>query len=251
MHDEGRGRSARQPAINIPGVVIGLIGAFVAAHLARLYLFDEADFLLRYALIPARYTVEGYPGGIGAMVWTPLTYAFIHADWTHLAVNSLWLAVFGTAMGRRFGTARLLLFGAVCAVAGAPAHYLGNAGDTAPVVGASAAVSGMMAGACRFMFSAPRAVLVYGPHGAMVVHRQPALSLIGMFRNPRALAFLAIWFVLNLGMGLGSAEFLTGGVEIAWEAHIGGFLAGLLLFPLFDPVPTTAGAPPPPRAPAA
>jgi membrane associated rhomboid family serine protease len=58
-------------------------------------------------------------------------------------------------------------------------------------------------------------------------------------RNPQVLVFLGIWFFLNLGFGFGAdTGDLGGSGTVAWQAHIGGFLAGLLLFPLFDPVPT-------------
>jgi membrane associated rhomboid family serine protease len=66
----------------------------------------------------------------------------------------------------------------------------------------------------------------------------PALSLLRALRNPRVLGFLAVWFGVNIIFGIGSIAIGgTEGVSIAWQAHIGGFLAGLMLFSLFDPVP--------------
>jgi membrane associated rhomboid family serine protease len=56
-----------------------------------------------------------------------------------------------------------------------------------------------------------------------------------VLRNPQVLIFLAVWFLINLGFGIGSVPELVGEATIAWEAHIGGFLAGLLLFSFFDP----------------
>jgi len=64
----------------------------------------------------------------------------------------------------------------------------------------------------------------------------PALSLIGVFCDPRALGFLAAWFGTNLLFGLGSVPLIGEDEQVAWQAHIGGFLAGLLLFFVFDPV---------------
>ncbi len=65
----------------------------------------------------------------------------------------------------------------------------------------------------------------------------PAAPLLVALRNPRVLAFVGVWFGLNLLFGLGSVSFLVGeNQSVAWEAHVGGFLAGLLLFSLFDPV---------------
>ena len=64
----------------------------------------------------------------------------------------------------------------------------------------------------------------------------PALSLSRALRNPRVLAFLAVWFGVNIIFGLGSISVGAEGVSVAWQAHIGGFIAGLMLFSLFDPV---------------
>ena len=69
----------------------------------------------------------------------------------------------------------------------------------------------------------------------------PAQPLWRALRDRRVLSFLAIWFGVNIVFGLGSIAIGTEGVSVAWQAHIGGFLAGLLLFSLFDPVPRTAG----------
>jgi membrane associated rhomboid family serine protease len=68
----------------------------------------------------------------------------------------------------------------------------------------------------------------------------PALSLMRALRNPRVLAFLGIWFGVNIIFGVGSIAIGVDGASVAWQAHIGGFFAGLLLFSLFDPVPRAA-----------
>ena len=68
----------------------------------------------------------------------------------------------------------------------------------------------------------------------------PALSLTRALRDPRVLGFLAVWFGVNIIFGLGSIAIGTDGASVAWQAHIGGFLAGLMLFSLFDPVPRAA-----------
>jgi membrane associated rhomboid family serine protease len=69
----------------------------------------------------------------------------------------------------------------------------------------------------------------------------PALSLWRALRNPRVLGFLAVWFGVNIVFGLGSISVGTEGATVAWQAHIGGFIAGLMLFSLFDPVPRSSG----------
>jgi membrane associated rhomboid family serine protease len=118
---------------------------------------------------------------------------------------------------------------------------MAHAGEVFPVIGASAAVSGMMAASMRFAFQ---------PHGPVALWQRkderayhiPALPLLTALRDPRILMFLAVWFGINLIFGFGAAPLIGEGQTVAWEAHIGGFLAGLLLFSLFDP------APPPPRS---
>ena len=71
------------------------------------------EFLLTFAFIPSRYDTSVVlggvlPGGFGAQLWTFVTYALIHADWTHYGVNAVWLLPFGSAVARRFGALRFL-----------------------------------------------------------------------------------------------------------------------------------------------
>src|SRR5262249_23184218 len=154
--------------------------------------------------------------------WTFVTYAFIHGSWMHLAVNSIWFLPFGTAVARRFGTLRFLGFFAVTAAAGALAHLLAHPGQNSAVVGASAAISGTMAGAMRFAFQRG------GPLGRWrsadpAAYDVPALPLVGVLRDPRVLIFLVVWFGINFVFGATSLQFGDGGQPVAWEAHIGGF----------------------------
>ena len=234
-----RTEKVSQPAINAPYVVLILIGCFVAVHLYRAYLPDESDLLLllRFAFIPARYDLpvtispEWIQGGRGAEVWTFLSHAFLHADWLHLAVNSFWMLAFGSVLARRLGTLRFLAMSAVCAVAGAALYLAMHWQGYVILIGASGAISGQMAGAVRFIFSRPSNLL---QASRMRPEHMRADSLVEVFRNPRAVLFLAVWVGINLFFGLNSE--LLPGVDsgIAWEGHLGGFLAGLLLFGLFD-----------------
>jgi membrane associated rhomboid family serine protease len=228
----------RPRAINLPPAVLWLALAFIGIHGLRSFLGDSADewILLAFAFIPERYGDLAYllPGGIGALIWSPVTYAFLHADLVHLFVNIVWMASFGAALARRFGSVRFLALALLSGVAGAGAHYLFHPSDSGVVIGASGAVSGMMAGTARFAF-APGGPLADAP-GPPRSYRLPAQPLGAVFRDRRALAFIIIWFAVNLIFGLSSG--LIPGVSgpIAWEAHVGGFVAGLLLFPLLDPI---------------
>jgi membrane associated rhomboid family serine protease len=227
----------RAPAFNVPPVVLWLSVALAAIHALRQVVSPDADawIVLAFAFIPARYgpVAEMLPGGWTACFWTPASYAFLHADWLHLGVNLIWMASFGSAVARRLGTGRFLILSLLSAVAGALLHYVVYPGDEGLMVGASGAVSGMMAAAARFAF-APGGPLAGGVGSQ--AYRIPAEPLTAVLTRSRALAFILVWFGVNLLFGLGG-EFVPGvSGPIAWQAHVGGFLAGLLVFPLLDPV---------------
>lgn len=230
---------SRQPVLNVPPVIMGLTAIMAVIEAARSVLSDDAniEILALFAFIPARYDSAPeivLPGGLGAQVWTTVTYALLHGGWTHLAMNAVWLLAFGTPVARRFGANRFLAFCAITAIAGAAAHYVAFPGAMVPMVGASAVVSGAMAAAVRFAFTAggPLGPMGHGrsPHG-------PAVSLMEAFREPRVLVFVAVWVGLNLVFGVAVSPPGAEGMEVAWQAHMGGFFAGLLLFSLFDPPP--------------
>ena len=234
----------REPLFNIPTVVVAVLAVLTLIHVVRTLLLtndQDIEFLLTFAFIPVRYDTSVVlggvlPGGFGAEVWTFVTYSLIHASWTHLGMNAIWLLPFGSAVARRFGTVRFLVFFAVTAAAGAALHLATHAGEQYPMIGASAAISGTMAAAMRFAFQRG------GPLGMLrgdddAAYRVPAISLTGVLSDARVLLFLAVWFGINILFGMSSLPITGGDQPVAWQAHIGGFLAGLLLFSWFDPAP--------------
>ena len=227
----------RQPAFNLPPVIVWSAGLLLAVHLLlQLLPFPSySELVLALAYVPARYGEAAYllPGGVAARFWTPFTYALLHGGWLHLTVNLFWMASFGSAVARRFGAGRFLTLSAAAAAAGALAHHLVDPGSESLLVGASAAISGQTAAAVRFAF-APGGPLGGGAGGQS--YCRPAPSLWQTMSDGRALGFLAVWFGINLLFGLGSGLVPGVGGEIAWQAHVGGFLAGLILFALLDPV---------------
>jgi membrane associated rhomboid family serine protease len=255
----------REPIFSVPGVVLGCIAVFVAIHALRVYvLSDTSDesLLALFAFVPAGFTFLYDPQGVVAAVstlpgaqgigepelrallsatpshpWTVLTYALLHGDWMHLGVNSIWFVAFGTPVARRIGAWRFLALCVVTALAGAGLHYLTHRFDVTPVIGASASVSGIMAYAARFVFQpgAPLgSSLGFARRGSDDAYKQAALPFVRLFAERRVVSFLAIWLVVNLIFGLISQPLGLTQSAVAWEAHVGGFLAGLLLFPLFD-----------------
>jgi membrane associated rhomboid family serine protease len=149
----------------------------------------------------------------------------------HLAVNSLWMLAFGSVLARRFGAWRFLAFSALAAAAGAAANLWLYWGKIIVLMGASGAISGQMAGAVRLIFADPRGLAGLGRNDLAAVR---PLSLAETFRNRQALVFLAVWAGLTVVTGALNVTPSSGDQTIAWEAHAGGFLAGLLLFGLFN-----------------
>jgi len=222
----------------MPTSVIVMIAVIGVVHAVRgtLPFRDDITVLAWFAFIPARYSGDfaGLPGGIAADVWTFVTYALLHGSTMHIVTNAVWLVAFGSAVARRFGALRFWVFSAAAAAGGAAAHLLMHPAETVPMVGASAAIAGQMAAAARFVFD--RSGPLFVRRGASDArYRRPARSLAATLSNRTALAFIIVWFAINLAVGLGSSA--AGGVAVAWEAHLGGFLVGLLAFRLFDPVP--------------
>jgi membrane associated rhomboid family serine protease len=238
----------RERMLNVPTVVVGVLAALALVHaFSTLLLTDEQReaFLWLFAFIPARYDASvtsdvAWPGGFGADLWTFVTYALLHADLTHLLLNAVWLLAFCSPVARRFGAARFLVFMAATAVAGALAHLVTHFGALVPMVGASASISGAMAAAMRFAFQRG------GPLGPMrdsdEAYRVPAVPLAVCLREPRVLTFLLVWFGVNALFGFISFDGPGMDQGVAWQAHIGGFLAGLLAFSAFDPVPMSRGS---------
>jgi membrane associated rhomboid family serine protease len=274
-------RAQREKIFNIPFVVVALVVLLVAIHALREFLSDElnAEIIANLAFVPGRFTFAFDPDRIAAALdaaraagnsdvelerlllgngqplwWTPITYALLHASWAHVGLNCLWLVPFGAAVARRFGNLRFLLFCVATAIAGALVHFLTHMDDLQPVIGASAIVSGTMGAALRFVFQ-PGAPLgeslgLRDPRQEHLTYRLPALSLAAVLRNRTAMVFLIVWFMTNFLFGVGSGPLGFADSTIAWQAHIGGFLLGLFGFPLFDPPPAHAEAPPqtaPPR----
>jgi membrane associated rhomboid family serine protease len=244
MRDTNFKPPGRERIFNVPLVVLVLIAllGLVHAYVVLALTGEQTDaFLLMFAFIPARYdpTVMSdivWPGGWAADIWTFVTYAFIHGDVSHLVFNVVWLLAFGSPVARRLGTARFLLFMALGAVAGAAVHLAMHFGSWLPMVGASASISAAMAAAIRFAFQPGEPLALWRDPEA--VYRVPAAPLAQGLRDRRVIAFLLVWAGANFLFGwLGSVG--MGGIQqaIAWEAHVGGFVFGLLAFAVFDPIP--------------
>lgn len=231
----------REPILTLPLPLTAYVVLLAVIHLRVLLPAELENWTIDvFGFIPKRYDSSlvnlQFEGGAGAKVWTFVTYSLLHANLTHLAFNVLWLLPFGSALARRFGAVRFLVFLAVTAAAGALAHLVTHEHAVVPMIGASASVSGAMAAAIRFAF-VRGSFLSFSRSDADTAAKVPALPLLQALRHRRIVGFLGVWFALNIIFGVGAIGVETDTAGVAWEAHFGGFFAGLLLFALFDPVP--------------
>jgi len=228
--------SRSEPFFNVPIAVTATLGVLLGIHVVRALLPEDLDSLLvlTAAFVPSRYTGDAgvWPGGTIAEITSPLTYMLIHGSLVHIAFNGLWLLAFGGAVAMRVGSLRFLAFTLVTGVLAAFTFMAFNYGARTPMIGASGAVAGLMGGSMRFIFSA---IDEGGIWRLREVPRSVRLmSLSETIRDRRVLAATAILVLINLLTGLGTGVPGAGDAPIAWEAHIGGYLAGLLLFGFFD-----------------
>lgn len=201
--------------------------------------FDETRLAVsacNLGMVPAELTKSlpvgfGVPMGRGLACvideeainkWTPITSMFLHGSWPHLIGNSLFLWVFGNNVEDSMGRVRFLVFYLVCGVVAAGAHILVDARSPLPTVGASGAISGIM-GAYLILYPRVKVKMLFW-----------FLLFIRVFRVP-AWVVLIWWFTLQVLEGLPQlrpVDTLRGGTAV-W-AHVGGFVAGVLLVKLFE-----------------
>ena len=201
-------------------VTIALIVMNVIAFLNEINRPEQAvqAFIFAWGVVPREFaTATDLPPLIPFPFWsTLLTSMFLHGGWGHLGGNMLFLWIFGDNIEHRLGHVRFVVFYLACGLAASLAHIMFNSGSSMPAVGASGAISGVLGG-YLLMFPRNRVyVLTWG--GVMAV---PAIFMLGL------------WIVTQFVNGVGSIAVTnqTGGV--AYMAHIGGFVAGLILAPLF------------------
>ena len=220
----------REPAFNLPRSLVWILVGLIVIHAVRLYLLSEAqdaELVFNFAFLPARYDVPLTEQGL-AWLWSPVTYSFLHGSWEHVIFNAFWMVAFGAPVVRRIGTLRFALFWCLSAAAAVALHLALHWGEVTVVIGASGVVAGLMGAAARFVFA---------PSGAIdrqSAHLNPRLTVRESLANRSVLFFTGIWFAMNLLIGTGLFA-ISGAESVAWEAHIGGFLFGFLLFGLFDP----------------
>ena len=218
--------SKNEPILKAPSAILFLIGLMVIIHITfTKILSPELGFslFLKMAFVPADFSQ-------GHKLWTLVSYAFLHASWEHLLMNMVWLLAFGSAVAKRMGNAKIyLLFFLICCVIAIQVQFFFSQESSIPIIGASGGVAAMLGAAARFAFS--------GDILASSNRRTRLLPLRKVFTNGTTLVFVLLWVVLNVLFGLISVSPGGASVSVAWQAHLGGFFAGLLLVGWFENPP--------------
>jgi membrane associated rhomboid family serine protease len=206
-----------------PIVTVSLIGLCSLVFFYQFSLVDRLGqlFVYQYGAIPAvLFGLETLPQDVATIPtsFTLITSMFLHGGLMHLIGNMLYLWIFGNNIEDAMGHSRFILFYILCGIAAAFTHALTDPGSTVPMIGASGAISGVL-GAYLLLY--PRAsVLILIPLGFFTrMMYVPAGFVLGL------------WFLLQLISG--GASLGRGGGGVAWFAHVGGFVAGMLLIGLF------------------
>jgi len=215
-------RSRRFPLITVTIIALN-IAVFI--HQSNLTPGALRLFFLRHGIVPVqfmmlpRFLFSGRLDVVYHLLGTLVTGMFIHGNLVHLLGNMLYLWVFGDNIEDVMGPWRFLVFYVCCGLAALGVHFAFNMHSTLPVVGASGAIAGVM-GAYFLLY----------PH-AKVVTLIPIIIIPFIVELP-AVLFLGIWFVTQFFSGFSEAVSARTGT-IAWWAHAGGFVAGMLLLPIF------------------
>ena len=208
-----------------PVVTYALMGINLLAWMLQLQvgLHDETFFYL-YGLVPAKYTVGELSRHFSVFnqVFSLFSYMFLHGGFWHLLGNMWSLYIFGDNIEAHFGSARFLLFYMLCGLISGACHFVSNPVSMIPTIGASGAVAGVM-GAYLLLY--PRSkILTLVP-----------IIIIPWFIEIPAFIFLGFWFMIQFLNAAGQEA----GTGIAWWAHIGGFIAGLVLVKVNQRLPRT------------
>lgn len=200
---------------NTPVVTLLIIALNVLCFLFELQLppSKEDYFIRHYALVPDHLRLASL-----------VTFMFLHGGWLHLIGNMWFLWVFGAHVENALGAARFLVFYLLCGILSALVQLMMNLGSPVPTLGASGAIAGVMG---AFLILYPRARVV------------TLIILVIFFTTIEipAAFMLLYWFLMQLLSGLYSARGFSDSGGVAWFAHVGGFLAGILLVRLFPSVP--------------
>ncbi len=214
------------PSSRVPIVNYFLIGINVLIFIFEILMPNEwlEVFFYHYGLVPARYSSLDfvYETGLSAdNYWPFFTNMFLHSGWGHIIGNMWTLYIFGDNVEDKMGSRNYLFFYILCGLAASFSHFYVNPTSSVPAVGASGAISGVM-GAYMFLFPKSRIIFLV------------LLFFFIDFIQIPAFMYLFFWFLGQLISGTVSLFVLPHNVGgIAFWAHIGGFVAGMMLYKFF------------------
>jgi len=229
---ERRGQGGREPGFNLPPILMAFIALMVIIHVVRTTMFspfDDERFLTIMAFLPHRYLYPLADQDIGWLVG-PVGYSLLHGGWVHLIFNCMWLAVFSTPLALRIGNLRFLILWILSAVVSAFFHAWLTGFAVSVLVGASGVVSATVGAACRFSMQ------LSGTPAMRYARYAPRLGIFEALTHRSILSFILIWAISNAVVVFGAGT-PGGDYNVAWQAHLGGFLFGYLTFGFFDPGP--------------
>ena len=202
-------------------VVLIIVNTLVFLYELTLPQRLENAFFMSYAMVPARVThLIGAPNVPLQVALAPLlTSMFLHGGWLHLIGNMWFLWVFGDNVEDRLGHFSYLIFYLVCGVGAGLSHLVFNLGSTVPSLGASGAISGVLG-----------AYIVLYPR-ARVLTLMPLIIFWFTLEIP-AFIVLGYWFAIQFLSGITSVG-MRQSAGVAWWAHIGGFLIGVVLIKIW------------------
>lgn len=226
----------REPIFLLPGDVTAIIGLLLAIHLASTLALNptgQMQLVFWFAFQPLRIVAALDDAALAVpLIWTPFSHALLHANWEHVLVNVAWLAIFATPVSRRYGAGPMLAIFFISAAAGAALFAATTLYSGAYLIGASGGVAGLTGAAVRFIFQ-PVLVTTHPETGERIVLGRRLASFTDLLHDKRAGLFTLIWVVLNAAVPL--LPLVTGmQMQVAWQAHLGGFFAGILMVGLFE-----------------
>ena len=214
-----------QPSNRFPVVTYILMGINLLVFLVQIQTgLDNEAFFYQYGLVPAKYTVHEMSRYFTFLnqVGSIFSYMFLHGGFLHFVGNMWTLYIFGDNVEEHFGSLRFLGFYLICGVISGLFHFFLNPVSMVPTIGASGAIAGVMG--AYFLLYPKSKILTVIP-----------IIIIPFFVEIPAFVFLGIWFFIQFVNAAGSSA----GSGIAWWAHIGGFIAGLVLVKLNKNLPQT------------
>lgn len=191
-----------EPLINIPPFTKYMLGIMIGIHIIVTYVLSDAQsqwVYIHLGLIPGRFTGAALFEPLALL--TPFTHMFIHGSWLHIAMNAVMLLAFGAGIEKWIGGKKMIAFFVLCGLFGVATHFALNFNSYHPVIGASGGLSGLFA-------------------AALVMLNRRNMGMTGKYGF---LPLIVLWVGISVLFGMmGSPD----GGQIAWAAHVGGFLGG-------------------------